>query len=106
VNRSEQELVADALQHLEVLAFHLDQGGFENQTLIDAICLRLAAAIDSISKTSPEFRERHFGSDWGAIRATRNRIVHGYAFINWDTIRSTIVNDLPAFRTELKRALA
>lgn len=37
--------------------------------------------------------------------ATRNRIAHGYTFIDRDTIAATIDNDLPDFEATIRRLL-
>lgn len=65
----------------------------------------MAAAIEAVSETSREFRERHFGDDWKIIWATRNRIAHGYAYIDLAMIRDTIEKDVPGFEVVLRAAL-
>jgi uncharacterized protein with HEPN domain len=69
------------------------------------VSLRLAAAIEAISKTSPPFRAQHFGDEWAIVWATRNRITHGYATIDLTVIRDTVEQDLPEFENRLRRTL-
>jgi uncharacterized protein with HEPN domain len=67
----------------------------------DAVSLRLAAAIESLAQCSDDVRARLFGDDWPLMWATRNRIAHGYAFIDFSIIRATVEDDLP----ELERVI-
>lgn len=102
MTRSDAELVADALDHLAILRRHLARGDIADDVIADAVCLRLAAAIESVASSSPDFRTRAFGDDWHVIWATRNRIAHGYAYIDIDIIRATVDQDLPDFEQALR----
>lgn len=105
MSRSDEELVRDALDHINVLKRHLTRGDLSDETVSDAVSLRLAAAIEAISGTTLEFRDRHFGDDWNIIWATRNRIAHGYASIDLELVRATIEQDLPVFEKRLRSAV-
>ena len=104
MSRSDDELVKDALDHIQVLKRHLKRGDLSDETVADAVSLRLAAAIEAISETSAKFRERTFGDDWKVIWATRNRIAHGYAYVDLRLIRDTVEQDLPEFEGKLKQS--
>jgi uncharacterized protein with HEPN domain len=103
VSRSDRELLADALNHLEVLRSHQARRDLDDQTVADAVCLRLAAAIEAVANIAPEVREDAFGEDWQLIWATRNRIAHGYTFIDRSMIEATVDKDLPGFEVTLRR---
>lgn len=105
MSRSDEEHVRDALDHLTVLSRHVRRGDLADETIADAVSLRLAAAIEAVSATSSEYRERVFGDEWRIIWATRNRIAHGYAYIDLTLIRSTVEQDLPAFESKLRSSL-
>lgn len=106
MTRSDAELVHDALDHLAVLHQHLERADLNDQTVADAVSLRLASAIEAISEASDEFRHRAFGDDWTFIWATRNRIAHGYAYIDLRLIEATIDQDLPDFERRLRQSIA
>jgi len=106
VSRTDQEQVLDAPDHIAVLHDHLARGEMADSLIADAVCLRLAAAIDSVAQTTPNFRDRIFGDVWPVMWATRNRIAHGYAFIDMSIIRSTVERDLPGFESRLKEQSA
>ena len=106
MSRSDEELVRDALEHIEILKMHLARGDMEQIVIADAVNMRLSAAIESISQTSPEFRDSFFTDEWQLMKATRNRISHGYSFVDQDIIRKTIVNRLPRVEATLRTALS
>ncbi len=103
MSRSDRELLADALGHLEVLRSHQARRDLDDQTVADAVCLRLAAAIEAVANMSSNMRVGAFGEEWPLIWATRNRIAHGYTFIDRDMIEATIDKDLPGFESTLSR---
>ena len=105
MSRSDEEHVRDALDHLSVLDRHRRRGDLADETIADAVSLRLAAAIEAISATSEAYRARVFGAEWKIIWATRNRIAHGYAYVDLDLIRSTVEQDLPEFTSKLRGSL-
>lgn len=88
-----------------MLKRHLQRGDLADETVADAVSLRLAAASEAISETSFDFRSAVFGNEWKAIWATRNRIAHGYAYIDLAIIRSTVEYDLPGFEQRLRHSI-
>ena len=106
MSRSDRELLTDALSHLEVLRDHQARGDLDYQTVADAVCLRLAAAIEAVANITVDVRASAFGADWPLIWATRNRIAHGYTFIDRHMIAATVDNDLPAFEATIRWLLA
>lgn len=86
-----------------MLRQHLSAKGLNDQTVADAVSLRLAAAIESVAQCSDELRNRLFGEDWPLMWATRNRIAHGYAFIDYSIIEATVEIDLPIFERVLRQ---
>jgi uncharacterized protein with HEPN domain len=105
VSRTDQVLVNDALAHLAVLNEHMQRGDLSDSVVADAVSLRLASAIDALAETTEEFRNRTFGGDWHVMRSTRNRIAHGYIFIDINLIRATVEHDVPDLVKRLKHAL-
>jgi uncharacterized protein with HEPN domain len=95
VSRSDAELVRDALDHLRMLRHHVDRSDLSDETVADAVSLRLAAAIESLSTASEALRDRVFGDQWPIVWATRNRSALGYAHVDLAIIRATVEQDLP-----------
>jgi uncharacterized protein with HEPN domain len=102
VTRSDGQLIADALQHLSVLHTHLTRGDLADQTIADAVSLRLAATIEALANCSDALRRRAFGDDWTLMWATRNRIAHGYAFVDMSIVAATVERDLPWLEARLQ----
>ncbi|NYI41689.1 HepT-like ribonuclease domain-containing protein [Demequina lutea] len=90
-----------ALEHLAVLRSHAASDGADEALRFDAICMRLAAAIEDASRIGDEVRARAFGAKWPAMWSTRNRITHGYAFVSWDVVLATVERDLDDFEAAL-----
>ncbi|HEU4849967.1 MAG TPA: HepT-like ribonuclease domain-containing protein [Terrimesophilobacter sp.] len=105
MSRTDEELIRDALDHIDVLKRHLARGDLDDETVADAVSLRLAAAIEAVAEASPELRERTFGDEWKIIWSTRNRIAHGYAYVDVDIIRDTVEHDLPDFERRLRASI-
>jgi uncharacterized protein with HEPN domain len=105
VTRSDTQLIHEALEHLALLRRHVERGDLSDETVADAVSLRLSAAIETLSQTTDPFRERVFGPDWRAMWATRNRIAHGYIRIDLEMIRSTVERDVPMVESRLRTEL-
>lgn len=88
--------------HISVLRKHLTRGDLEDQTVADAVTLRLAAAIEALANCTDDLRDRAFGEDWPLMWATRNRIAHGYAYIDMSIVTATVTHDLPWLEDRLR----
>lgn len=95
MSRTDREAAQDALDHLAILRAHLTRGDLDDQTVADAVSLRLAAAIGTISQGTDSFRERLFAGEWQIAWATRNRIAHPYTNIDHSIIAATVADDVP-----------
>ena len=101
MSRTDRQITQDALDHLAVLRAHLTRGDLGDQTVADAVSLRLAAAIEAIAQGTDGLRERLFDGEWHIARATRNRIAHSYIYIDHNIIAATVANDVPAREASL-----
>ncbi len=54
MSRTDEELIRDALDHIEALKRHLTRGDLDDETVADAVSLRLAAAIEAVAEASPD----------------------------------------------------
>lgn len=106
MTRNNSELARDALEHFAVLRRHLERGDLADETIADAVSMRLSAAIEALSRTGESFRTRVLGSEWRVMWATRNRIAHGYAHVDLEMIRSTVEHDIPEVERRLRAEIA
>ena len=105
MSRTDEEFVRDALNHSEMLKYHLTKGPFEDPTVSDAVNMRLAAALETISQTSTVLRDTYFSDDWRHMKSMRNRISHGYSLLDLELVQGTIAEDVPHFELQLRKAL-
>lgn len=95
MSRKDEELIAEALHHLLILESHLAQDEHITDLIFDAACMRLSAAIEVLEKTTPSYREATFGELWNKMWSLRNRIAHGYHFMDTLLVRETLARDIP-----------
>ncbi len=95
MSRSTQELLREALVHLELVGEYAGGEDLDHQLVIDAICMRLSAGIEVLARLEPDVRARLFGDSWPFMSGMRNRIAHGYLLVSSDIVRQTIEIDLP-----------
>lgn len=106
MTRTNTELARDALEHFAVLRRHVERRDLADETVADAVSMRLSAAIEALSQTDESFRTRVLGSEWRVMWATRNRIAHGYAHIDLEMIRSTVEHDVPEVERRLRAEIS
>lgn len=70
MSRTDPELLRDALHHLDALREHLTRGDLSDDTVADAVAMRLAAMIEALSRASDELRERAFGDQRSLCRTS------------------------------------
>jgi len=95
VKQFELDNIEEALNHLKVLNSHLERGDLSDTLVLDAVNMRLIAAIEARSRLPDELRQQLFGEEWHAIRSTRNRIAHSYLQMRLDIIAATVERDIP-----------
>jgi uncharacterized protein with HEPN domain len=103
--RTDTELLGEARYHLSLAQEHAE-ADVESQRGIDAVCMRLAAGIESLSRLDAETREELFGRTWPAMWGMRNRIAHGYLLVETSIVRSTVERDIPSILATIDAALA
>lgn len=103
-SRSAREILTEALTHLELAQQHAN-ADVDDQLTVDAICMRLSAGIESLSRLDHTARETFFGKGWPAMWGMRNRIAHGYLLIDTDIVRSTLERDVPGIINRIRNAL-
>lgn len=96
------DVLDEALAHLEVLRRHVDGVGMDDPLGFDATSLRLSVAIDCITRLPRDLQDVVYGDQRTAIRAMRNRIAHGYFWVDPDVVRDTVRHDLDPFEDRLR----
>jgi len=105
VRERRDDVIRVALNHLMILQSHLVTGSLHDLVVLDAVCLRLEAAIDVSNRLDAEHRNALFGESWYAMWATRNIIAHVYDLVDFEIIAATIEQDVSPLIYTLTHAL-
>ena len=96
-----RQAATDAISYVE----GMDKAGFvEDRRTQQAVVFNLVVlgeAAASVLSGHAGFAEQHPEVPWRSIRATRNRVAHGYFDINIDVVWDTVRVALPQLLTAL-----
>lgn len=76
----------------------------ERRMLQDAVVRNieiLGEAANKINKRFPDFTDKNQEVPWEAIYYMRNRIIHGYASVDYELVWQVINKDLPELRQQI-----
>ncbi|MCL2736556.1 MAG: DUF86 domain-containing protein [Propionibacteriaceae bacterium] len=104
MSRPPEEILTDALAHLDTLQTYAKRD-LDDQVVIDAVCMRLSAAIETLAALPPALREQLFGTNWPLMWGMRNRIAHGYMLVDTDIVRKTVQQDIPTIIKRIRSGL-
>ena len=94
MSRSTPEILREALGHFEQMQAY-SANDLTSQLVIDAICMRLSAGLESLNRLERGTLDELFGADWPLMWGMRNRIAHGYLLVDADIVRKTVDRDIP-----------
>jgi len=108
--------LSDYLEHMQQAAAlatsyvkALDKASFlQDKRTQQAVMMNLVIlgeAAGNVVAVEPVFAQDHPEIPWRVIRATRNRMAHGYFDINLDVIWDTVQTALPALLQVLPRVI-
>lgn len=66
-----------------------------NYDISEIICFNLVQIGELVNKFSDDFKTKHKDENWKSMIGMRNRIVHGYETIDFETIYDTMNKDIP-----------
>lgn len=84
-----------AIHFVDGMSYADFQEDTKTQRAVTMNLVILAEAAAKIEERFPEFAGAHPEIAWTAIRGMRNRIVHEYFILNFETIWTTIEAELP-----------
>ena len=61
---------------------------------------------EAAGQVSQEVREKYSSVPWPKVIGMRNRLIHGYDFVDYAILWTTITDDLPPLITELERIIS
>jgi len=69
----------------------------DTDRMLQLSLVRLVEIIgEAASRVSEDTRQQHAQIPWPQISGMRNRLIHGYDFVDYDILWQTITEDLPA----------
>ena len=86
MSRSTHEILREALVHFEQMQSYA-ANDLSSQLVINAVCMRLSAGLESLNRLEPAKLDELFGADWPLMWGMRNRIAHGYLLVDADIVR-------------------
>lgn len=104
MSRTPEELLAEALWHFDQ-ALAYARGDLSEQIVIDAVCMRLAAGIETLKRLPDSEIDDLFGDEWPLMWGLRNRIAHGYALVNPAVIGRTMKDEMPSVVAAVRERL-
>ena len=60
---------------------------------------------EAAARVSDQTRDAYPGIPWAQIVSTRNRLIHGYDFVDYDILWKTVEEDLPDLIRALEKLL-
>ena len=109
MSRDDLARLNDIHRALERIDAHLSHGELSNETVYDAVRMRLVEIGEAVARLSTDVTDRTADVPWRDIAAMRNHLVHQYFDTGFGIIRNTVVRELEPLRRaigQLQRDLA
>ena len=96
--------ILNCIDHIQLYTTNLSFDDFAKNFMVVEACLYNIQIIgEAVSHLPDDLKEKETQIPWVLIKGMRNRLIHEYfgtdLLLVWDTVK----NDLPLFKTELKR---
>ena len=93
-----------SIQFVDGMSYAKFQEDLKTQRAVTMNLVILAEAAAKIEERFPDFAVAHPEIAWTAIRGMRNRIVHEYFVLNFETIWTTLEAELPRVIRQVESA--
>lgn len=74
-----------------------------NETLKRALIRSLEIIGEATKNLSKEFRDRHPNIEWKEMVGLRDKLIHYYFGVDWDTVWDVIKEEIPKLENKLKK---
>jgi len=74
-----------------------------NRVLQLALVRLIEIVGEAANRVSKEAQEQYKQIPWPQIISTRNRLIHGYEFVDYDVLWQTVTEELPELIAELEK---
>ncbi len=94
--------ILDAIVKIREFCKGIDSAGFaRDERTREAVIRKLEIIGEAAKHLSSEFKNNRNTVPWSRIAGMRDKLIHGYAGVDYDIVWNVIENELP----ELERAL-
>lgn len=94
----------DHAREAVVLMRGKDHSELDGSRLLQLALVRLIEIVgEAAGRVSKETQAEHSQIPWAQIAGMRNRLVHGYDFVDLDILWQTVSEDLPELIAQLER---
>jgi len=76
-----------------------------NETLKRALVRSLEIIGEAMKNLSKEFRNKHPHIEWKEMAGLRDKLIHFYFGVDWDTVWDVIKDKIPKLENKLKKLL-
>jgi uncharacterized protein with HEPN domain len=98
--------ILDACQTIAKRIEDADRARFSGDDVLqDATVRQLEIVGEAVSQLSEQTKAQAPSVPWKAIQGMRNRLIHGYWQVNWETVWDAAAIDLPALEKDIERLL-
>jgi uncharacterized protein with HEPN domain len=77
----------------------------DNETLKRALIRSLEIIGEATKNLSIEFRDAHPDIEWKEMAGLRDKLIHGYFGVDWETVWDIIKNKIPKLKPKIKELL-
>ncbi len=96
----------EAIQQVQSYVQGYDYEAFlQDRKTRDAVIRNLEVIGEAVRKLSRSLRARHPQVEWRAIAGFRDRLIHDYFGINYETVWQIIQDKLPSLQAELQKII-
>lgn len=98
--------ILDCIAQIESYLAGVNYESFCQDTMRrDAIVRRIEIIGEAARQLSSNFRDQHSEIPWSDVVGMRNKIIHDYFDVDWQTVWDTAIDDLPPLKDAVTRIL-